>query len=90
MIEVAAVLVLVIGLPLGIVVDDELYRVLGNAENILMIVLLLWHGRRIRKTIEPTVDETATIVRRELGQRNPGNQECRPHTGRRSTDKDGH
>lgn len=55
------------GLSMGILVDDELYKVLGNAENIILIVMFYVHSRRTT----PTLDEVAVIVKRELGKRDP-------------------
>lgn len=67
MFEILALIGIAAGLSMGILVDDELYRVLGNAENIILIIMFYIHSRRTT----PTLDEVAVIVKRELGKRDP-------------------
>lgn len=64
---------LVIGsLLLGAVSDAELVRLLNTLANLATVALLVWHQRRVRKTIEPKLDDTRSIVKRKLGDREPG------------------
>lgn len=61
---------------LGVVVDDELYRLLNTIANFTTVALLVWHQQHVRKHVEPEVKDTAAVVRRELGTRTPG--DCDP------------
>lgn len=56
---------------IGVVVDDELYRLLNTVANLGTVALLLWHQRHVRKQLEPKVDKVEAIVTRSLDERDP-------------------
>lgn len=69
----------------GVVVDDELYRFLNTVANMATVALLVWHQRRVRRKIEPQVEDTAAVVKRELGTRIPEDTEEYRGPDRRKT-----
>lgn len=82
MFEVIAVVVaagFVGNLIFGIIIDDQFYVTVNTLANLATVALLVWHQRHIKKQIEPEVKDTATIVKRQLGERSPG--ECDAYNG---------
>lgn len=70
---------LVIGsLLLGVVTDDELFRMVNTLANLATVALLVWHQRHVTKTLEPKVDTAVAVVTRKLGDRDP---ECDEYGG---------
>lgn len=63
------ILIAAVSLVFAVTVDDELYRLCNTVGQLVTIVLLIWQQRHVRR-IEPEVQETAAVVRRQLGERN--------------------
>lgn len=80
MFELLGILVIAATL-IGVVIDDELYRLLNTAGQFATIALLVWHQHHIKKAIEPEVKDTAAVVKRELGTRIPGDTPPEVYTG---------
>lgn len=71
--------VAVFGLSIfGVVVDDQLYRLLNTVANLATVALLVWHQRHVRKQLEPKVDESTALIRRKLGDRDPDSDSIPP------------
>lgn len=73
--ELAAALVIG-SLLFGAVGDDEIVRLLNTVANLATVMLLVWHQRRVRTELEPKVDDALAVVKRKLGDRDPG---CDPN-----------
>lgn len=68
---------LVIGsLLFGAVSDDEVVRLINTLANLGTVALLVWHQRHVKRELEPKVDDAVAVVKRKLGDRDPG---CDPN-----------
>lgn len=75
-------IIIAVSLVFGVVVDDELFRLMNTVSNFLTVALLIWHQRHVRNRIEPELHDTAAVVRRQLGERRrAGGNDPGPYTG---------
>lgn len=73
MFEIIAALVM-IGLvtnQLGVITDQDVVATVNTVLNFATVCLLVWHQRRVVSHIEPVVQDTAAVVKRQLGERQP-------------------
>lgn len=61
----------VASLVFGVLVTDELYRLLNTVTQFGTVALLVWQQQHIKRNIEPEVKDTAAVVKRKLGERTP-------------------
>lgn len=84
---------LVAGDVAAVLVDDALYRLLNTTMELIIVVLVIRYGvkiiaviREFRGATEKDVKNTAAVVQRKLGDRDPGSVET-PNPDRRCTDE---
>lgn len=53
------------------VVDGEMFRLANTVANFATVALIVWHQHHVRKQIEPTLNDAAAVVKRQLGERAP-------------------
>lgn len=54
---------------LGFTIDDQLYHLLDTLGKLAIAILVIKHQRYVKKKIEPDIQDTAAVVKRQLGER---------------------